>query len=442
MVNIKARHETTQMVFVMLVFLVVFSTNLVLFLFARYLTSETADLVSIYRDIGIVSVILVSIFIAVIRRKKVAFSFFSVFIFLVAILLTVILLRSSMTNSQLYYYRQFLLVWFFWYWGYSIGTAENHKKIMRAFFYLIGVVSLLSILFFLWGRYLPTACDWFNSYTRIKSERNFQSDYCLPRNALTYSFSFIVEGPIVRNFGIILAPPALGIVSSSIVCFLVMMNNYIRPNFKNYFFAMLIIISGILTVSKAFAFVAGLGALLTVLATYSFKTSQGEISKNLLKLLYFTTFLVISGGVIYLGYRYRVNFVIYHTQGLFNAVQSLVTAPFGLGLGTAGNFARNSIINESYFGALITQLGFFGLIIYLVPLVYFTRRIFIIRKIKKKFKAYASFRVIVSVFALWLSIWLSAIFNETSIALVPAAFVFFLLGVSEKATKSKEHLII
>jgi hypothetical protein len=129
--------------------------------------------------------------------------------------------------------------------------------------------------------------------------------------------------------------------------------------------------------------------------------------------------------------------VVNHFYGFKNAFTELFKQPLGQGLGSTGNFGEESSIGESYFGALITQLGLLGLLTYMTPLIYFLSKLYSLsKKHQWTFNTYTT----ASIFSLWIATWLSALFNETAIALVSSAFIFFLLGASTKSINQiKSH---
>jgi hypothetical protein len=53
-----------------------------------------------------------------------------------------------------------------------------------------------------------------------------------------------------------------------------------------------------------------------------------------------------------------------HFRGLREGVESVATAPLGIGLGTGGGFAATLVGSESTFGVLLVQLGIPGLILW------------------------------------------------------------------------------
>ena len=143
----------------------------------------------------------------------------------------------------------------------------------------------------------------------------------------------------------------------------------------------------------------------------------------------FYMMLGVSGliGFVFLIYAYKTsaNSVFLHISGLTAAFRGLIKHPLGSGLGSNSvlakqfsGFSSNAEVTETGLGMVISQLGIFGLIIYVV---YFKKLIDTSLHIENKKDA-------VLVLSLLLSVILNIFFNEVALSPNTCAVYFLITG--------------
>ncbi|RDH81211.1 MAG: hypothetical protein DIZ80_13980 [endosymbiont of Galathealinum brachiosum] len=149
----------------------------------------------------------------------------------------------------------------------------------------------------------------------------------------------------------------------SIVCYSVIISDKVGKIFIKYVVSTLFFLAMLFSIGRGGLLIALVGIMF-----FNFKYNKDMIFYIGLLILIFLVYMSVS-GYIYSPVLSR------HVAGLLGGMQSLLHDPFGIGLGTSGQMAvlygeqKTGLVEESYVGSLAIQIGFSGVISYVVFMV-------------------------------------------------------------------------
>lgn len=215
---------------------------------------------------------------------------------------------------------------------------------------------------------------------------------------------YLVFGMLRRMVSIMADPLLTGHFLAICVVILLYRNVFINT-LQNLIALCLLTLGVALTLSK--------GAVLVIGIAYAYKLWK---KNKFWALPYVVISLIVLVFMIKNNTLYSIS---QHTGGLISSTNSIL----GGGLGSAGNYSNlygnaNSDISESYIGALLGQMGLFGVIIFLGMFLYYSRILL----------SYKKSKIRMSIFAYTLGVICEAFVSESSINFVGVGVVFILFG--------------
>jgi len=181
-----------------------------------------------------------------------------------------------------------------------------------------------------------------------------------------------------------------------------------RRGSTNKMASFLLIIIGILTISKAF-FLA-----LFIFILYDIFQINTRIS---------IIIIILTIAITYFLFNIGLNVGMFaHIAGLFTSIEEIINGKIlGIGFGMAGNYGELDVGGESGFGSMLGNMGIFAFH-YLIIIFSILRNL---EKIYKKTNYYLYKSVYVSLFA-WTTVML---YSESAFGITGNALIFLLAGL-------------
>ena len=328
---------------------------------------------------------------------------FAIFIFLISLFVFFFLSPAEMTSKLIYLrrYSYFLLI-------FVLFNAIPIKQI--SILNLIRHLKLITFLVIIWGffEYATNLKIWY-----LLNLNDFWASISIDPWAnvpleesgrfFSWDLSFIIGHKIQRAVSIFLDPTLL---SSFIIAVLPIF--LYGKGLSNKIFSFLLIILGILTVSKAF-FLA-----LFIFIFYSVFQINTQISIIFIILTIFVAYFLVNIGLNTGPFS--------HVAGMYTSIEEIVKGKIlGIGFGVAGNYGELDVGAESGFGSMLGNIGVFAFL-YLIIIFSILRQL---EKIYRKTNYYLYKSVYVSLFA-WTAVML---YSESAFGITGNAIIFLLAGL-------------
>lgn len=312
--------------------------------------------------------------------------------------------------------RNIISVFLFYFIGYYCEKKINFSRFEKMILFLALIIIVIGLFDELTGFKMWNALHITDLWT--KKGIKVQASSGLPTN---FYSSETINGHRIRRMVSTFADPVnLGTFLFAAFC--------ISWHQRKKIISVLLVICIFLTVSKG----AWLG-LLIFFCVYAYKKFSRSI---------FTFTVIFAGliGAIFLIYAARTSAasVFLHMSGLVSAFKSVIRHPLGNGIGSLGVLAKqfsqysaNSDITETGLGLIIGQLGFAGLIIY----VLFFYRLF---KFSSKIQEPRDFILVIT---LLLSIFANILFNEVALSPNSCGLYMLIVGIKCRELKLQRRVL-
>ncbi|NHC60266.1 hypothetical protein [Paenalcaligenes suwonensis] len=199
---------------------------------------------------------------------------------------------------------------------------------------------------------------------------------------------------------------------------------------KRFLLFILSSLAVLLTISKGGVLVFFLSVII-----YNFKNNNlTKLRKIIINTFTIAIFSALVFSLLYLAFSGKINSVYVRIESYINIFLSLIEYPFGQGIGSSGNYGNlygtNKFnISESYFGAMVGQIGIFAIFLYVSFFYYF---------IKTKIRNLNGF--LISVYLVSFSTLVVSFFTESSLTYSGTFFLYALLPFINK--KNRESIYI
>lgn len=391
---------------------IVLIQNITLAVGANRFNSTTTTIYSICKEAMLYGCILC----VFIRKRKVP-KYFLIFGIFLIILAGMFFYSSAGTYAKIVSLRQMLLPFVCFFFGKELSITNNKLNIIGKFIVYTGiVVGVLGILeLYVWGDSVWDAIPLWQYQVNKGTTFQFRND--LPTNFTTYDL-MPITGTMSRRLVSLFVDPLLtghylfiGFISADIF-----INKY-----KNIIKSILFLCSA-LTLSKGVI----LGYLFYIGLKLLKKLSYKDIKKSL------GVGLVCGGGGLVILYDLIMKYLptsstAIHMKGFIEGMTNI--SLFGNGLGKAGSItgvltdSSKMLTAESYIGTLNVQMGYAGLIIFVVFWGY------IIISLIRKGKLWED-KLCYNSAILLMFIITESLFSESSIAIVGTGLYFIFVGIS------------
>ena len=269
----------------------------------------------------------------------------------------------------------------------------------------------------------------YSSYAQYKG-----ITYALTGGGVSGAFYTYDLGMKLRRMASFFADP---VIFGQLIAFALIVSIFCKNIFKNKMERFVAIIL------LAFALVFSLAKGGIIIAALAFAFIRKDIGKNKKLSVIYKILLVagITGGILYVlkggsegGLR--------HIKGLTDNLSAFPKHPLGQGVGTIGGVGylysgrgESSVSGESFFGAVIGQIGLVGVIIYGL----FYSKLFSKMRLIIGQEQYLMARII-----LWLNVGLfaTAWLNNTAISFTSCFIYFIMAGAIIKVSKYQENVLI
>lgn len=317
--------------------------------------------------------------------------------------------------TKLICFRQIMTPIILMLYGRSISITEEELNIYVKFLIKIGIAM---VIFGIIEEFIIGDAVWFNlhieKYMEMKGFSKWVYANGLPGNFYSADL-YLVFGMLRRMVSIVADPLLTGHFLA--LCIIILLYNNLIKNRLSYILILAILTLGVIfTLSK--------GAILVIAIGYVYKVWKKNRGAALL--------FGISGFIIIL-YMIKNNTlytIAQHTGGIVASLGNIM----GQGLGSAGNYSNlydnaSSSVAESYFGALLGQMGLIGFVLFLFVLLFY------IKQVLKKNKSVMARSIVAYI----LGITVEAFVSESSINFIGSGVAFIMFGILTNTLNPKKE---
>ena len=389
--------------------------NFVCILAGNFLSGIWIQLIILYKEFVMYGCVLISFVLS--RKKKIDKSQAPIFM-MILLCIPYLFIGNADMYTRFVCLRQIMTPVILILYGFSLKISKDDLHELLKYVVLLGIVQagigLLELLVLGDEFWLDINIA---QYMENKGFSRWAFENGLPGNFYSYDL-YLIIGRVRRLAGLAADPLLTGHYLAFCVVILLYINVFKTKVGKN-FALILITISTILTLSK--------GALLIMVIAYWYKIYRHK------KYIAIVSSVVPVAIIFSIISSNSLSTVSRHINGLFS---SLSTGLIGGGLGTSGNYAslyggQSSSSGESYFGAVIGQMGFIG----------FGMFIFMMFKLLKKLLDKYQNSIGYSIFAYMIALMVEALTAESAINFVGSGVAFIILGIMLNSYNIKSMMI-